>query len=463
MSGMLQYVQAEAHSLTHVRFGRIVGPAGTNFEMPAVAPAPRALYETRAVLRLAKDRAPVPALIIPLSTRQSTAAELGAYLRRSAQRTLDGENYYPDRPLVFPDPESEALTLGVDARLRFQRDSLPIPESFASLLQSGLEADSSRGRPETGAEWERVRSDFGFAGLASWFERAEAQAGANVFLAPSPLIRASVHSVDRAFDYGWQIADSVETAFEAVGIQLLLHSEVFKDSSDAIAARNAFGRYLRQLYRDPNPRRFPVVAVKVLDPSKSLSSGPEASLRRQNLSEFLLRGAEEVHRANGLWVVQNMGTWALAALDCGADVVGVRGSGRTIDIEIIRGPISTSSQARPAVRPRGIPDTSRSQKARVQPFDPVQLADCKLLDVRRQWTSTGAITVADHVQPEPFWTYDIARQREFRAMQVFGALLELGAEFRAAAKGPIPLRDSVRDRVERMREHDAMFDLCASL
>lgn len=177
----------------------------------------------------------------------------------------------------------------------------------------------------------------------------------------------------------------------------------------------------------------------------------------------MLRCAEEIHRANGLLVVQNVGTWALGLLDCGADIVGARGNGKTLDVEAIRGhPALTRSNGRGISAGQRIEHKARSA-IHVQPFDPVELADSKLADVKRQWTRTQAFPVAEHVTPEPFWTYDVSRQREYRALQVFGSLVQLAAELRSASTGPIPLRDSIRDRIERMREHDAMFDICPSL
>jgi hypothetical protein len=376
--------------------------------------------------------------------------------------TLDGKLYFPDRPIVLPDPESEALATGVDSRARIQSDTLTLPDSLRELLQSGLTADPKKGRKETGAAWELVRKDFGFSALASWYERAESQAKASIFLAPSPVVRGTSASVRRAFDFGWQIVDSIETAFDAVGVHLLLHAEILSDDVNSIEARGTFVSCLIALYRDPNPRNFPVISIKILDPSKSLSSGPEASIRRRNLGELLLRASEAIHQAGGLAVVHNFGTWVLGPLDCGVDIVGFRGTGRTLDLDLIYSTpdYATSNRTKPSVAP---PLVAPKRKQRIQPFDPVRLSDARLSEVKALWKKSQAFPVAKHVEPEPFWTWDKLRQREFRTLQVTAALLELGEEFRSAGKGTIPIRDCIRDRVERMQEHDAMFDLCPSL
>jgi len=459
---LLQYLKDDAAQAAIARFGSLVRRGTTRYPMPATAPAPRTVYEAQAVLQLARAGASIPALIVPISTRRSIIAELGSYAGGPSQLTLEGNPFYPVRPFVIPDPESEAMTFGAEARARIQNDTHSPPDALRQLLASGLTSDPKTGREETGIAWERVRRESGFAGITSWFEEAESQAMASVFLAPSPIIRSTTSSVLRAFDYGWQIADSVETAFDAVGIHLLLHSELLGDDTESFASRRTLNESLVKLYRDPNPRNFPVISIKILDQSKALSCGPDASVKRRNLSELLVNAAEAVHLAGGLLVVHNFGVWVLGPLDCGADIVGFRGTGRTLELDMI-----FTTPEFPRVRHGTVAGKLVTPRAsaglRVPPFDPVRLANTRMSELKALWKEEHAFPVADHVTPGPLWTWDKHRQRAFRTLQVTSALLQLGNEFRAAATGLIPIRDSVRDRVERMQEHDAMHDLCPSI
>lgn len=460
---MLVYVQDSAAQTAQARFGTVERSATVNYPMPATAPTPRTAYEAAAILRLANAGAQIPALVVPVSARRTVTQELGTYAGGPNQLTLEGQPFYPHRPMIVVDPESEAFIFASDARARFQEEKPAVPEAMGLLLESGLRANPDRNRLETGAAWDKVRTEYGFGGIAEWYERVEAEAKACVFLAPSPVIRSSTSSVTRALDYGWQIVDNLETAFDAVGVQLPIHSEVFADDAPSVETRLAIVDALTKLYRERRPRNFPVIAFKIVDLSKSLSTGPQASVRRRNLCELLCQSAEAVHRAEGLFVAQNFGTWSLGPLDCGADVVGFRGTGRTLEVDTIH-----PSRDFPARRGKGRAGRPSEQsptpkRLRIYPFDPVKLADTTLSSIRALWKTSHAFPVADHVDPEPFWTWDKYAQRAFRTLQVTSSLLSLGAELRSAARGAIPLRDCVRDRVERMQEHDAMFDLCPSL
>jgi hypothetical protein len=460
---VLQYTPDETLHSTEARFGQLLRANEERSPMPATAPTPRTSYEGDAILRLVKAGAPIPALIVPLSTRRQVAAQFGSFLGGPRQLTLEGTDFYPQRPITICDPETEAFTFGCDARLRIQSDSLSVPGAFEALLGCGLSADSAAKRLDAGVAWDIVRKEYGLSGLTSWFEQAEAQAKSTVFLAPSPLIRANTTSVRRAFEIGWQIADSIESPFEAVGIHLLVHAEVFRDEVPAQQSRAAILSSIQSLYRSPSPRNFPVVSLKLLDIAKSFAAGPDSSVHRRNLSEFLTRAGQEVRNAGGLFVIHNLGTWSLAALDCGADVVGFRGTGRTLDIEPIFGSHESGVKVGSGKQERRSARTNVRMHIRVQPFDPVRLCNAKISHIRAAWVKTNGFPVAKFVVPEPFWELDTYQQREYRARQVTGAILEIASEFRDASRSSIPFRDCVRDRVGRMQEQDAMFDLCPSL
>src|SRR5205823_7698066 len=178
------------------------------------------------------------------------------------------------------------------------------------------------------------RRNYGLAGLREWEEKLQAQAGSIVFVAPTPIVRASRASVKQAFEIGWNLVDTVEDPiFRARGIHLLVHSELFREASQAAEARVEFMDSLRRMYTTPSPRVAPFVSMKIYDGSHYLTKGIGAKVVRQILREFLLDSQDHIRAAQGFSIVQDFGTWALGPLDCGVDVVGFRCDGEKFYID----------------------------------------------------------------------------------------------------------------------------------
>lgn len=460
---MLSYERDAAVQSAITHFGRIGDGKQLQVDTPAFAPTPRMRYEARAVLRLVKGGGEVQVLIVPLSTRREVVSELAPLIPDSRQLQLDTQEKPTPARLVLPDVESEVFALSCDARRRLLSDQVARPRSVKELLCCGLTSSSKKQRKETGDAWTFVDSQYKLATIGNWMERLEMQARATVFLSPAPIVRALPGYARRALDMGWRIVDTIqETAFQGRGVQLLLHSDLFVDDPIAEAERRALLSGFQNLYQSPSPRNNPYIAIKFLDKGHLLTRGPQQSVARGHLKDFVFEAGEHLARANGVLVVHNYGAWTLSAFDSGADIVGARGTGDLLEIDDHFGTQKPKKRGGQMARGRHRLTGAWRKKIRVNPFDPMGLCDVSVKEADAFWKRWGAVTVAEHVTPVEWAKLDVEQRREYRAMQVFGGLLDIAKQLRAAAKGNTPVRDAVRDRVGRMKDQDPMVDLCPS-
>ena len=104
------------------------------------------------------------------------------------------------------------------------------------------------------------------------------------------------------------------------------------------------------------------------------------------------------------------------------------------------------------------------KRLRIFPFDPVRLADTTERELNALWKLYQAVPLAHCVEPVDWPNLEDAwEKRDFRTEQIIGALLEIGSQFRAAARGSVPFAQCIRDRVSRMANQDSMFALSPSL
>lgn len=452
---MVEYIVDAGTQSDIARFGRLEFGDELKFVMPATAPTPRTEYEARATAYVAERGCDLPVVVVPLARMDAVNAALTPVFGDPRNRSLVESSSL--RPLILPDIESEALSFGCLARRRFlEHDN--VPKSVQELMKSGLRADLQNGRKESGAAWEAVRRRYGLAGLREWEEKHQAQAGSVVFFAPTPIVRASRSSVKRAFEIGWNLVDTVEDPiFRARGIHFLIHSELFREFPAAADARIAFMESLREMYASPSPRVAPLISAKIYDGSHYLTEGIGAKVARQILREFMLEGQDHIRAARGFSIVHDFGTWALGPLDCGVDVVSFRCDGKKFEIDPLWGEQPPESPLKYR-RMKRMPT-----KIVCQPFDPEELCDGRIADFKASWKKNESFRSAENVPPLPWWTWSTRRQREYRAGQIIGSLLAVGKEFRKAGHDSMPLAESVRGRVARMKEQDAMLDLCPSL
>lgn len=427
------------------------------YPTPVTSPAIRTTLESRALLRLLKDGARTPALFIPLSRRKEVKGVLGSVID-STRTTLDGFVGSSDRPMIIPDPESEAFTLPCRARDNFRDDGYsPIPTQAEELFGSVLRVSPKQfGHREYGKAWDETASKVGIASLGEWYERITHEAGSSVYLAPSPMIRASTQSVDRAFRVSWKLVDVATESFDASGPHFLVHSELFRNDSFATAARLAFLARLQSEYATITPRRLPYLSLKVYQNGTDLAWGPGASQCRRNFSEFVGNVSHHIRAMGGALILQNLGTWSLGGLDSGADVVSFRGDARPLQIDPVW-------RRAPKVAGRRRTLTKTAKHRDVEPFDPHALCDGSLQQYKSTWSAgVTAFSSSPHVEPEPFWEWEWEKQFEYRTRQIIDGLVELGREYRQDLQGEVPIGEAVRSRIQRMRDQDALTDLCPS-
>ena len=441
------------------RLGRLKTGSDMVCELPATAPVIRRKYEADAVVSLVRRGAEISTILIPISRTYQVASELAPVIGVAGVKPLVASVQKTERPLVIADPESEAFSFLCNARVSISRRLSPsgnkkLPKwmqvLFSSGLSSGYSQSTSEERLESGAAWRKVRKEYGLASLRRWFEIEEARTTSSVFIAPAPITRASMESVKLSFDIGLELMNTVQDpAFVGRGIQLLIHSEVFADNDNASEAREGILAEFNKLSAEPSPYNNLFVLSKIVDGGDSLIKGPNTKTTRSNLGEFIFNLAEVVRKVSpsGILFVQNLGTWAIAGLDCGADVVDFSCDGRPLAISRIVGN-----------------NAGTGHEVRTEPpWLPQALCNGVLKEFKRMWKEKGAFPVSSHMQPKPWFEWAIQNQRKYRAEWVISSLLDVGKEFRDALQGQIPLGDCVRSRVSRMKEQDPLFDICRSL
>lgn len=458
---MLAYLREESISSNRVRLGRISDGNGWQVALPAVAPEPRLPFESRAVRKLLAAGADAPVLLIPLSTRKDVLSEIAPVVPDPRQRKLLPDDKPVATRLILPNVESEAFAYPNEARRAFLAGRPRPPARVGPLLQSLLKGDRKRGRKETTDAWESFHTEWGPSVIGEWMGRLQAQARSPIFIAPSPIVRAVDGSADLSFQIGWSIADALQedTPFQGRGIEVPVHSEVFLDGDAASKQRQAVLANLGKLYGASNPRHNPYVALKIIDRRSLLTNGPQQAVALTNLKDLLCQSSEHLARADGVFIVHNLGPWAIAGLDCSVDVVGTRGTGQVLEVDEHFGPRPKKGQRR-----RRVLSAERPRRHReVSPFDPIRLADYSSDEAAKMWAAHQSMKVPAHVPDGVEWAQlAYEERREFRAQLVFGSLLEIGTLFRNALAGRTPLSQCVRDREGRLAFQDVMQFLSPS-
>jgi hypothetical protein len=431
---------------------------GREYETPTAAPLISTGTEGRSLLRLLQAGWRTQAIVVPLSRRRSVKSELGS-LVDPALSTLDGFVQPHERPIILVDPEAEALSCPGRAREAFLDDKgSPPPNQALPLLNSALRSESSGSkRPEYGKVWDQSIGSVGLASVGEWYERMTREAGASSYLAPTPVIRASLASVRRAFGVAWRFVDAAAQTFDNSGPHFVLHGELFSDTSQSAAARTAFLAHLQKAYATPTPRRLPYVSLKVLPNGSQFFYGTGASQSRRNLSEFLVNACHHARALGGLLITHNLGSWSLGGLDSGSDVVTFRGDARPLYID----PLWRRQKRKAAARSRRKHPRHRT----VAPFDPDALCDGSVKEFKASWMRNNlhAFPSDKFVPPEPFWEWPFDRRFEYRTRQIIASLVAVGREYREALASGEPICDAVKSRVARMRDQDALLDLCPTI
>lgn len=428
---------------------------GKDYETPTTAPLLGSLVEGTSMMRLLQSGLRVQAIVVPLSRRRSMKSQLGS-LVDPALNTLDGFIKPHEKPIVLVDPEAEALSCPGRAREIFANDKgTPAPDQARPLLNTALRTEALEShRIEYGRVWDQSITSIGLASVGEWFERMAREAGTSSYLAPTPIVRANVRSVRRAFRIAWRFVDAAASTFDNSGPHFVLHGEVFHDHTESAGARISFLAELQHAYASATPRKLPYVSLKVLPNGSEFFYGPAASQCRRNLSEFLVNVSHHARAMGGLMVVHNLGTWALGGIDSGADIVSFRGDARPLYVDQIW---------HRRKRKQKLPRRSRKSRNRhltVPPWDPDGLCDGSLKEFKAGWAKTQAFPSDKYVPPEPFWDWPYDRRFEYRTRQIIASLIAVGKEYRQALVSGDPIGDAVKSRISRIRDQDPLLDLC---
>lgn len=435
------------------RRGELETGRKTSHSLPAAAPYVMKQTDSRVILELYKKGAEIPVIVVPITRAREVTPILTPLIGTwTGQATLEaafnGSASYSNAPLLITDIESEAFSLGCRSKGVY-KDKLSPPDYLRNtILNSGLSSDKGSGRLEYMSAWRLLKEQYGLAGFRAWQEAAQARVGSPIFIAPTPMIKLDNESVDLAFEIGTELISTVETQiFEGLGMDFIIHSELFSYNTASQITRTRFIENLSKVARRSSfPTQTPFISMKIINPN-SLIDGPDSRNARVILGEFLMDISEVVQKLKGIFILHNFGTWTLAGLDAGADIVSFRGDGEKFKIDMLW------------------KKTSGSRKTRVEvhPFDSMALCNGSIRDFKKQWQSTGGFVTPTHVEPSPFWENLVPKQQEYRTKLIIDGLLDIGKEYRDAMDKEIPMRDAVKSRVSRMKEQDAMYDLCPSL
>lgn len=439
----LEYEEGRSAQKALSRFGVLKIPSGAR-RMPCISPSIRTGKDARAVIENIAAGMDPQVITLYLSYRRSFLPTLSTFLGR----TYSDASIRLAGPLVIPDIESEALSFNCIARAKYLKQSSP-PSTVRRLLDTCLSKDKrAEGRYNAHSTWKEIRTSYGTTSVKDWLVGCHTAAGAEVFFAPSPILRIDLSTIGEAFKCGYSILDEARADFAMSGMHLLIHGELFKDDDDADIARNAIYSEIDKWSTVKEQYSGTFLSFKVHDPSKILLEPMSGQLARRNLSEFVTELSERVRKSNGALITHNFANLCLGPLNSGADVATFRVSGNMkIDT-----PIS---------RPKG----KRPKREVTSVMDPGSLSMVDVSEMKESYEQKGSFPVPSCVGVIPFWEMPDLKSREIyeRRMRC-GRMVELGEEYRdAGLDKSILLKDALRSLVMNSEERQKLTDLCPSL
>lgn len=439
----LEYEEETSAQKAISRFGTLKTPSGTH-RMPCICPSIRTDTDARAVTENLADGMNPQAIALYLSYRRSIMPSLSTFLGK----TYDDTTVRLAGPLVIPDPESEALSFNCVARSNYFKQSNP-PSTVKRLLNTCLSKDNqAEGRHNTHSTWKGIRASYGLTSVKEWLASCHTAVGADVFLAPSPILRADTSTINEAFNCGYSILDEARADFTMSGMHLLIHGDLFKDDDAAAIARNAIYSELDKWSTIKEQYSGIFLSFKIHDPSKVLFEPMSGQLARRNLSEFITELSVRVRKAKGALIAHNFANLCLGPLNSGADVATFRVSG-SMKIDT---PVFTVKGKRP-----------KREVASV--MDPGSLSMVDVSEMKKSFEENGSFPVPSCVEPIAFWEMPELKNREiYQCRMRCGRLVELGEEYRdAGLDRRILLKDALRSLVMNTEERQKLVDLCPSL
>jgi hypothetical protein len=443
---MISFKQ-QGKSDTFTRFGKLYLDETEYYELPSFAPVPRRDYEIDSMMHLKSKGVKFPIIIAPLRKRKEAKAFIATSVISEDGNTVGVIND-KTKTLMLPDTEPEIFSINVVAREEYRKDKL-IPKQVKDiLLNTNLSENKENNKIEYGEAWDLFNRDYDLSILRSYEERLQSELGSPIFFVPTPLIRANIESVDRAFNYGIQMMVTTEKqSFKGIGLSLLIDSKVFSQTSEAENSRKRLIRMISKIGKQEDIKisSFPFLSFKIYDSGDNLVKGSQASEFRKTLSSTVTSMAEEIRSMNGLLISHNFGRWSLGAIDSGVDIAAFHCNAQVFAIDRFR----QGSAPLPNLQ--------------ALPFDPEKFADGNLNNFKKVWLKLGTFPHPPHVDPVEWWNLSSDSQYRYRARTIIDAHMEFGQEIRNSINSEIPVSESVSSRVSRMAEQDPMFDLCPSL
>ena len=178
-----QIENASRAGLLHTSFG--------TFKMPSFSASVRRRFEAEAYLRNL-NAGMEPQVISPQASYRNQFFDLLG--------SLSGNGLLSLRPLIMPDPESEALNFNCLARNNYKKldeKILPRTKSKEEVIDILFNTGLSGGQDwnDVHSSWRKVQREYGFSPLVNWMARHLRGTMSDVMLVPTPIVRSSVSTI----------------------------------------------------------------------------------------------------------------------------------------------------------------------------------------------------------------------------------------------------------------------------
>jgi hypothetical protein len=446
----LYYEEKTAFEHAASRAGRLHTPAGV-FDVPEVSPSLRTLTDWKAVQLNIEHGLQVRVISPYASEADSFGPEFADFFWPTQTRLIPTS---VPSPLVIADIESEALSFNCKARENYKRLDKPMGksgrnEAMELLLSTSGRTDAGLRTQEAHAAWNQMLEEYGPGLLMDWTKQHLTAVGSDVLSVPTPIIKKEAGSVENALRIGKLLLPIAQrsTEFKMHGIHLLLSDGLFDVSSRATKARSALEKGIASWAMDYTTRDL-FLSMKIDDSGTILNDRERGRIARRHLSDLLVNLQQSVRLSNGVLVAFNVGNWALGYLDSGADIAGVRLTGRPIIDRLWAGRKGETHEL-------DVPPITSLRSMADEPYEVVK---------EHYEQNDQAFPVPSCMDPEPYWGFSPRDQWKYVARAKCGVFVSVGKEYREAAEDPSkPLRESLASRINDSGMRQELTDLSPSV
>lgn len=433
-----QVENASRAGVLHTSFG--------HFKMPSFSASLRRRFEAEAYMRDV-NAGMEPQVVSPhVSCRNHLLDRLNPLVGNSLIQ-------YP-RPLILPDPETEALNFNCVARgnyIKLDERIHPRTKAREEVIETlfGTGLSSSQNWTDVHSSWRRVERDYSFSPLVDWMARHLQATMSDVMLVPTPIVRGSVKTVEQAFDSAEDmiLMATKQTIFTLFGSHFLIHAEFFGASSPSHQARIRFVERMRYWIHNVNMNNT-FISIKIYDPSKYLSNPSTGGIYRRNISYFIEEIQEAAATFGSVVVFHDTGNRFLGFLDSGSDIVTSKAYGDPgVDKVIIpKGRVRTQKPPPPLTIRRG-------------------MVDIDYETVKRWFEQSGAFPVPDFMTPVDYGMFPHQNdQKIYVASARIGDYQEIVEWYRSAQLDTEKtLREAMSSIYTEAQNKQDLSDMCPSL